>query len=274
MRILAVAVALFALLAFAVGWNAKDTPLELLGPASLIAAWCCWRSAPISRFLKIFIALFSVETIVFGLADLSARFGYWPKALEEAPIPTTLALTVAIFAIIVFAVSHIPVVRRHDPHRRPLLLRQRHHRRRFRALAPEHAQARPGDRHGGLPGADQSGASGDHGAAQFLQPRFLQRHSGKERSRILADADLGVHALGLRLRGERGDRICHQLLSGHSLAALADALLHQPLAGGSHPLPHVADRRHDRQSRPAHRRGRRPLHRWRRRRRRLRLWRL
>src|SRR5208337_5564738 len=109
-RILAIAVALFAVLAFAVGWKAGDTPLELLGPASLLAAYCCWRSAPVSDFLKIFIALFSVETIVFGLADLAARFGYWPKALAETPIPTTLVLTVAVFAITVFAISHIPVV--------------------------------------------------------------------------------------------------------------------------------------------------------------------
>jgi putative ATP-binding cassette transporter len=110
MKILAVAVALFAVIAFAVGWKAGEVTMELLGPFALIAAYCCWRSGPISRFLKIFIALFSVETIVFGLADFSARFGFWPKALEEAPIPTTLVLTVAIFAIIVFAVHHIPVV--------------------------------------------------------------------------------------------------------------------------------------------------------------------
>ena len=84
MKILAVAVALFAVLAFAVGWKAGDVTMELLGPFALIAAYCCWRSGPISRFLKIFIALFSVETIVFGLADFSARFGYWPKSLEEA----------------------------------------------------------------------------------------------------------------------------------------------------------------------------------------------
>jgi putative ATP-binding cassette transporter len=111
MKILALAVALFALVAFAVGWNAGDTALELLGPTTLIAAWCCWRSAPVSQFLKIFIALFSAESIVFGLADLAARAGYWPKALAEAPIPTTLVLTVAFFAILVFAVSNIPVVR-------------------------------------------------------------------------------------------------------------------------------------------------------------------
>ncbi|WP_374547495.1 ABC transporter ATP-binding protein/permease, partial [Rhodoblastus sp.] len=62
-------------------------------------------------FLKIFIALFSVETILFGLANISGQLGYWPKALAETPIPATLPLTVAMFAIIVFAVSHIPVVR-------------------------------------------------------------------------------------------------------------------------------------------------------------------
>ncbi len=111
MRILGLAVALFAFLAAGVGWKIGDTTLELLGVASLIVFYCCERSASVSSFLKIFIALFSVETVVFGLADLAARFGYWPKSLEEATPPDTLALTVAVFAILVFAISNIPVVR-------------------------------------------------------------------------------------------------------------------------------------------------------------------
>ena len=111
MRILGLTVALFALLAAAAGWRLGDPTLDLLTAAGLIVCYCCLRSAPVSRFLKIFIALFSVETIVFGLGDLAARFGYWPKALEDARLPATLSLTVAIFAILVFAVSHLPVVR-------------------------------------------------------------------------------------------------------------------------------------------------------------------
>ncbi len=111
MRILGLAVALFALLSLGIGYQSGDATLELLGGAGLIVFYCCERSGPVSAFLKIFIALFSVETIVFGGADLAARYGYWPKALEEMQLPTTLVLTVAVFAILVFAISHIPVVR-------------------------------------------------------------------------------------------------------------------------------------------------------------------
>jgi putative ATP-binding cassette transporter len=111
MRILGLAVAVFALVAAFAGWRLGDTTLELLAAAGLILFYCCEKSGPVSAYLKIFIALFSIETIVFGLADLAARFGYWPAAMEEARLPDTLALTVAVFAILVYAVSHIPVVR-------------------------------------------------------------------------------------------------------------------------------------------------------------------
>lgn len=111
MKLLGVAVALFGFLSGGVGLRLGNTTLVLLAAASLIVAYCCWRSAQVSSFLKIFLALFAVETIAFGLADIAARFGYWPRSLAEARMPPTLALTVAMFAIIVFAVSHIPVVR-------------------------------------------------------------------------------------------------------------------------------------------------------------------
>ncbi len=111
MRLLGFAVALFALLAAAAGWRLGDATLGLLAASSLYLSYICLRSAPVSAFLKIFIALFSVETIAFGLGDLVARFGYWPKALNEARLPDTLSLTVAVFAILIFAVSHVPVVR-------------------------------------------------------------------------------------------------------------------------------------------------------------------
>ena len=112
MKILGLAVAVFALVAASIGVAQGDTILELLGAFSLVAALCCWRSAHVSIFLKIFIALFCVEIIVFGLCDFAARFGYWPEKLADAKIPTTLPMTVAVFAILVFAVSHLPVVRK------------------------------------------------------------------------------------------------------------------------------------------------------------------
>jgi putative ATP-binding cassette transporter len=111
MRLLGLAVALFGILSAFLGYRLGEPTLELLAGASLIVAYCCERSGPVSRFLKIFLALFSVETIVFGLADFAARLGYWPKGLEDAQFPPTLSLTVAVFAIIVFVVSHLPVVR-------------------------------------------------------------------------------------------------------------------------------------------------------------------
>jgi putative ATP-binding cassette transporter len=112
MKILGLAVAAFALAALGLGVAQHESILQLLGAFSLIAAWCCWRAADGSVFLKIFIALFCVEIIAFGLGDFAARFGYWPQALEDAKFPATLPLTVAVFAILVYAVSHIAVVRR------------------------------------------------------------------------------------------------------------------------------------------------------------------
>ncbi|WP_294539346.1 SbmA/BacA-like family transporter [uncultured Rhodoblastus sp.] len=111
MRLLGLAVAIFGIISGFAGYALSDPTLDLLAAASLIVAYCCQRSGPMSPFLKIFLALFSVETILFGLGDFAGRFGYWPKALQEARFPPTLALTVAMFAIIVFAVSHLPVVR-------------------------------------------------------------------------------------------------------------------------------------------------------------------
>ena len=111
MRFLGLAVAIFGIVSGFAGYRFSDPTLDLLAVASLIVAYCCERSGPMSQFLKIFLALFAVETIVFGLGGISALLGYWPQALAETPIPPTMPLTVAMFAIIVFAISHVPVVR-------------------------------------------------------------------------------------------------------------------------------------------------------------------
>lgn len=111
MKLLGLAVALFGLVAFGLGVKFGDPALDLLGPASLIVAVFCARSAAMSRFLKIFLALFAIETIVFGLASLAGEAGFWPAALAETPIPSTMPLTVALFAILVFLTGKIPVVR-------------------------------------------------------------------------------------------------------------------------------------------------------------------
>ena len=87
---------------------------------------------------------------------------------------------------------------------------------------------------------------------------------------LLAAAPVGVHALGVHLRAERGDRIRGAADAGHPLAALADRVFRGALARRPCPLPHVAGRLGGRQSGPAHRRGRQPVHR----RRHRRLWHL
>ena len=53
-----------------------------------------------------------METIVFGLAFLAQRLGFWPKAYADYQLPDSLPLTVALFGIFVFAISFIPVIRK------------------------------------------------------------------------------------------------------------------------------------------------------------------
>ena len=110
MHLLAIAVAIFAIAAAAVGIKTSDNLVFFLAGASLVCAYSAWRSSAISAFLKIFVAIFATETIVFGLAMLVAKLGLWPATLREYMLPESLPLTVAIFAILVFAISHIPVV--------------------------------------------------------------------------------------------------------------------------------------------------------------------
>ena len=111
MHFLAIAVAIFAVAAAAVGARAGDNMALLLAAASLICAYTTFRARGVSAFLRILAAIFATETVVFGLGMLAAKLGLWPEGLAEYKLPETLPLTVAIFAILVFAVSHIPVVR-------------------------------------------------------------------------------------------------------------------------------------------------------------------
>ncbi|PWB81666.1 MAG: ABC transporter [Methylocystaceae bacterium] len=111
MQRLGAAVAVFALLALASGLHTGDRDLFLLAAACSASAYTTWRSAAISGFLRIFVAIFSSETIVFGLAHLTTVEGLWPASLAEYALPESMPLTVAVFSILVFAVSHIGVVR-------------------------------------------------------------------------------------------------------------------------------------------------------------------
>jgi putative ATP-binding cassette transporter len=49
---------------------------------------------------------------LFGLADVIVLLGYWPAAYEDYSPPRYLPLATALFVLTIFAVSHIPIVRK------------------------------------------------------------------------------------------------------------------------------------------------------------------
>jgi vitamin B12/bleomycin/antimicrobial peptide transport system ATP-binding/permease protein len=110
MRKLSAAVAAFAVLAALIGALSKDADLFILAVASGICAYTTWRAADMSIFMKIFAAIFSTETIVFGLVRLAQAEGMLPESVAGYAPPESMAVTVAVFSIIVYAVSRIPVV--------------------------------------------------------------------------------------------------------------------------------------------------------------------
>ena len=110
MKPLSIAVALFGLVALIQPVKDVNASMAVLGVVVLIAAFTTFRSAAISSFLKIFVGIFSVETIIFGLAVVAARAGLWPKYFAEELPPESLPLTVAIFSILVYAVARLRTV--------------------------------------------------------------------------------------------------------------------------------------------------------------------
>ena len=110
MRKLAVAVAFLAFLAVIAGVHKDDTETLLLAAGALLCAYTTWRSSEISSFLKIFVGIFSTETIVFGVLNLIEVEDHWPAALQDYSLPETMALTVAVFSILVYLVSRSPIV--------------------------------------------------------------------------------------------------------------------------------------------------------------------
>ena len=111
MQILAILVAIFSTAAAATGLLAGDHPVLLLAAAGLLCAYTTYRSRGISIFLRIFAAIFAAETVAFGSVFLVAVNGLWPSSLANYELPISLPLTVAIFGILVYAISFIPVVR-------------------------------------------------------------------------------------------------------------------------------------------------------------------
>ncbi len=112
MRFLSFAVGAFAVATFLVGLHAPDTTVFLLAAVALVCAAATFLSQGMSTFLKIFEAIFAVETVVFGLAFLIDVLGYWPSAYAAYTLPASQPLAVALFGILVYALWQIPVVRK------------------------------------------------------------------------------------------------------------------------------------------------------------------
>jgi len=110
MRPLSICVALFGLLALVVAGTSQDVTTGVLGVTALLCAFTTFRAAKISTFLKIFIDIFSTETIVFGLAVLAGKVELWPADYVEYLPPESLPLTVAIFSILVDLIAQLDVV--------------------------------------------------------------------------------------------------------------------------------------------------------------------
>lgn len=111
MKILAIIIALFTLAAAVIAQRTGDTIFAILTAASAICALTTYQSRAISSYLRIFVAIFGIELVIFGTLCLVAKMKLWPEALASYELPISLPLTVALFAIAVYLVSFIPMVR-------------------------------------------------------------------------------------------------------------------------------------------------------------------
>src|SRR6478752_6270301 len=111
LAILAVAVLAFALVSAATGLIWGDNTLLGLGVVGLLLAGATWKSTRISAFLQVFIGIFGTEYVIFGAVVLLVRRGLWPEALTDFGPPSSLPVTVAVFGILVWAASHLTVIK-------------------------------------------------------------------------------------------------------------------------------------------------------------------
>jgi vitamin B12/bleomycin/antimicrobial peptide transport system ATP-binding/permease protein len=104
--------AAFAVLALVIGAYEEDEMTLLIGGASALAAVASLPRWKMSSFLTLLMDLFTAETVLFGLADLITLLGYWPHGYEDYQLPSYLPLATALFMVVIFGVSHFPMVRK------------------------------------------------------------------------------------------------------------------------------------------------------------------
>lgn len=112
MRPLSFAVAALALIALAAGLQSGSNAVIGLGVVGILLALATYRSTQIDFFLKIFSGIFGVEYVLFGAGAVIAQLGYWPGEWQAAAPPASLGITVAVFGILIYLISFVPVVQR------------------------------------------------------------------------------------------------------------------------------------------------------------------
>jgi vitamin B12/bleomycin/antimicrobial peptide transport system ATP-binding/permease protein len=112
MKMLSLAVAVFSVITLWVSQTTDHQILLLLFIAGLALSVTTFLSRGKPGFLKIFSTLFAVETVIFGSVALAVAGDIWPSALAALEVPETLPLTVAVFGIAIYLISHIPVIRK------------------------------------------------------------------------------------------------------------------------------------------------------------------
>jgi putative ATP-binding cassette transporter len=111
MKILSIAVAAFGLFALVLGLQGGDMWEVGLGATAILAAVTTYLSSWISSYLKVFVAIFSIETVVFGLLVAVNKAGLWPAAYADYTLPNPLPISVAVFSILTYVLAQVPVVR-------------------------------------------------------------------------------------------------------------------------------------------------------------------
>jgi len=112
MRLLSFAVAALAVIALGVGQQSSSAGMIGMGVVGVLLALATFRAQAIATFLRIFSTIFAVEYVLTGAGTVLAQLGYWPESLQALAPPPSLAITIAVFGLVVYAISFVPSIQR------------------------------------------------------------------------------------------------------------------------------------------------------------------
>lgn len=112
MRPLSFAVAALAVVALIAGQQSGSAGMIGLGVVGILLAAATFRAQTIATFLKIFSVIFAVEYVLTGAAAVLAQTGLWPASLQALAPPASLPITIAVFGLVVYAISFVPAIQR------------------------------------------------------------------------------------------------------------------------------------------------------------------